>query len=306
MAFKPKTQPKVFTQREFVKLPTPEAGNQPARVSLIVDLGDQPQYFEVEGTKEMKLSEKRPYAQEVAVFADLVDQVVDYGGDIGQKQYRMMLNDQWFGEIKGFKFSHVTPRDAEGNIIQGKIPTFHPKNMLYRLAVATGCDHILGKDQDNNMNIEELLGKAFMLEVEVTTRTDKNGKKDDKGELITYTNVKGKQPSRLPMIKGKPMEAEELTSAPMLVSFDTATEEQVKMLRRDIIRKIQKANNYAGSQIEAVINKLGLSVEAGESSKGKTDVEDTSHEEEQHDDVQPEAEYEVEAGEDELPLDEPF
>lgn len=258
MSFKPKNAPK-FTPREFVKLPKPEAGNQTARVSLIVDAGEQLQWYEDSATKERKLSDKT--AQEVIVFADLVDQEVDYGGDIGVKQYRIMLNDQWFGEIKAAKFSPVIPRDAEGNIIKGKLATFHPRNLLYRLAIACGKENILGKTVEDNMDIEQLLGAAFMLDVEVTEQPDKNGKKDDKGEVIVYTNVKGKAPSRLPIIKGKPIEATELTSPAMLITFETATEEQVSILRRDVLRKIQKAVNYQGSQIQAVMKKLGLEEE---------------------------------------------
>ena len=69
---------------------------QAARISLIVDIGTQERPDFEEKDKQGNVIEVKPQkpAQQVVVFADLVDQVVDYGGDIGEKQYRLMLNKE--------------------------------------------------------------------------------------------------------------------------------------------------------------------------------------------------------------------
>src|SRR5690554_2240331 len=130
-------------QRRSEKFPVPEGGSQMARISLIVDLGIQNREEIVDpNTGESK--PQKPQHQ-IAIFADLVDQVVDYGGEIGKKQYRLTLNKSFKGEVAGINFAAVPPRNADGKIIEGKMWTFAPASILTKLAKATGQTQILGE-----------------------------------------------------------------------------------------------------------------------------------------------------------------
>src|SRR5437763_16906908 len=99
MAFKPKSTGNGNRNFEPRNFPVPKGGARRARVSLIVDLGTQERdpVWELdgklvkEGTDGAVEKAQKP-AHQVAVFADLVNDVVDYGGDIGEAQYRLMLN----------------------------------------------------------------------------------------------------------------------------------------------------------------------------------------------------------------------
>lgn len=252
MAFKPQNANTVSdAPRERLVFPTPEGGNQPARISLIVDLGTQ----EREDFEDPKTGEIKPQkpVQQLAIFADLVDNTVDYGGDLGEQHYRLMLNKNFKGQIAGVNFTAVPPRDADGNLISGKEWTFHPASLLTKLAKATGQTQILGGTKDDNMDIEQLLGQGLMIDVEVKETPHKDGKKDESGELIVYKNVNPKVYATLPKVKGKPMDVEELNNPPLLITFDNVTEETAKFIRGDVKRQIQKALNYEGSQMQKVL-----------------------------------------------------
>lgn len=256
MAFKPAQQAKQQTavkRDPNVKFPVPEGGNQPARISLIVDLGVQEREDFVDpNTKEVK--PQKPI-QQLAVFVDLVDNVVDYGGEIGEQHYRLMLNKSFKGEIAGVNFAPVPPRDGDGNIVEGKLWTFHPANLLTKLAKATGQTQILGENQNDNMDVEQLLNQPLMVDVEV--KQTESDKKDDQGNKIVYTNVNPKVYATLPKVKGKPMEVSELNNEALLITFDNVTAESAKFIRGDVKRQIQKALNYEGSQMQKVLSALG-------------------------------------------------
>ena len=242
MAFKPSFKQATNNgPREDIKWPTPEAGNQPARISLIVDLGTQerPDFEEKDGT----LKPQKPCRQ-LAAYADLVDNIVDYGGSIGEQPYRIALHKSFKGEITGINFTAVPPRDADGKTIAGKLWTFHPANLLTKLAKATGQTQILGESEEDNMDVEQLLDKPFFIDVDVVT-TEKDGKE--------YTNVKIKGYGSVPKIKGVPMDVEELKHPARVVSFETATEDDIKFLRRDVVAKLKLAPEYAGSKLEKLL-----------------------------------------------------
>ena len=158
MAFKPRNSntPRSNNSGENTGLfPVPKAGSRKARVSLIVDLGEQNRPdFEDEKTGTTK--PQKP-CQQVAVFADLVNDTVDYGGTIGKQHYRLLLNKTFAGEITGINFMFVPPKDAKGKIIEGKPWQLHPANILTKLAKATGNTDII-----ESGNIEELLNAPFM------------------------------------------------------------------------------------------------------------------------------------------------
>jgi len=250
-----------FEPRNF---PTPKSGARRARVALIVDLGTQERepVWELdgklvkEGTAGAAEKAQKP-AHQVAVFADLVNDVVDYGGEIGEAQYRLMLNKGFKGEIQGINFNKVPPMDNKGNLIEGKPWSFHVQNLLSKLGKAVEID---GFGEDGNDDLELLLGKQFVADVEV--KEVNSGKKDKDGEDIIYKNVNFKGASKVPAEIKTDEDGNETEVVPtfaklrqpaMLITFDEATKEQVKFLRRDIIKKIKLSSDYPGSAIQKAI-----------------------------------------------------
>ncbi|MGB4896909.1 MAG: hypothetical protein WBP57_00625 [Ignavibacteria bacterium] len=152
--------------------------------------------------------------QEVAVFADLVGNVIDYGGEIGQKPYRALLNKTWKGEIRGLGLAVVPPQK------QGGVWTFAPNSMLTELAKVTRQNTITDGTVKNDLNnIGLILGKSLMVDVVKTEDGDK-----------IYVNVKG--------ISFDDVSVESLKAAG---------------IRGSIIKKIKQANNYQGSKMQKAI-----------------------------------------------------
>lgn len=244
--------------------PVPRAGSRKARVSLIVDLGIQDR----EDFEDPKTGEVRPQkpAPQVAVFADLVADTVDYGGDIGKAHYRLMLNKSFQGEITGITFQAVAPRDAKGNIIEGKPYGLHPASPLTKLAKAVGKPEII-----ESTDIEALLGEAFMAQVEV--RETEGKRKDAEGNPIIYKNVNYKGATPIPEDDdGNPVAVAELNVEPLCITFDSARKEDIKFIRASLITKIKQANNYAGSKMQKAI-------EAYEAANGTSSGDDEQEEE---------------------------
>jgi len=267
MSFKPFTSAaRTASYDESRKFPTPEAGNQPARVSLMVFLGTQEREDYID--QETKQAKPQSPCPQMAVYIDLVDNLVDYGGGIGQQQYRLALHGSFQGEIKGVNFNATAPRDAKGQIIPNRLSTFHTKNKFTSIARATGQTQILGQSEADNMDVSQLLGKALFADIEVVEK-ESNGK--------TYTNVKCKGLGSVPKIKGEPMPVSELNCTPMIISFDSVTladgssrpltKDDTKFLRKDVVAALQKAPEYAGSPLAALLG-AGSPPEAS-----KTDVD---------------------------------
>jgi hypothetical protein len=252
MAFKPASKASSNGQqfdRAFTMV-APKPGLRKARVSLIVDMGIQERDpFE---EKDGSLTQRDP-CQQVAVFVDLVNDKVDYGGQIGVKQYRMPLNKVFKGEFSGIAFQYVAQRDAAGDRIPGKPYIFHPNNMLAKLAKA--CDREdVAIDKKGGEGIEALLGLPLMVQVEVKKTEDKNGKKDDKGNTIVYTNVNVKGLTTVPLDDDdNPQTVAALEQDAILISFDDAKMEDVMFIRPGLRAKIKMAKNYAGSAMQAAI-----------------------------------------------------
>ena len=263
MAFVPKNaNGSNNTQRTYDpnrKYPTPKSGSRPARVSLVVDLGVQ----EREDFEDEKTGEKRPQkpCQQVAVFCDLVNDVVDYGGEIGVQAYRLALNKSFGGEFQGINFTAIPVRDPEGNVIKGKPWTFPPASTLTKLCKATGKLEVI-----ESQDLEQLLDQAFMATVEVR-ETESKTIKDDAGNPVKFTNTNFKGCSEIPLVEGddgveKPMRVKQLASPALCITFDTATPEQVKFLRKNIINMIKLAKNYPGSQMQKAIEQFEASKNA--------------------------------------------
>lgn len=173
--------------------------------------------------------------QEIAVFADLVDTIVDYGDKIGKKPFRVMLNKSWKGEIRGLGLAVVPPQH------NGGVWTFAPNSMLTELAKFTRQNTITDGTVKNDLNnIGLILGKSLMVDV---AKTDDNDK--------VYVNVKGI--SSVPSALAKTIDYSLVN--PVGISFDNASVEllQAAGIRGGVIKKIKQANNYQGSQMQKAI-----------------------------------------------------
>jgi hypothetical protein len=248
MAFKPKSQQNrtnFESDNPGGLFPVPKAGSRKARISLIVDLGTQPREdFEDPETGEVK--PQKP-CQQVAVFADLTADNVDYGGEVGKQHYRLLVNPMFAGVVKGINFTAVPPKDAKGNQIKGKPWGLHPANVLTKIAKAIGKPEVI-----ESMDISELLDTPFMATVEVK-ETD-SGKVNDAGDPIIYRNVNFKGATSVPLDDDdNPLPVPELKTPAMCVTFDDAKPEQIKYIRKNLITMIKQALDYEGSQMQKAI-----------------------------------------------------
>lgn len=270
MAFKPKSANKTSSSMNDNPgglFPVPKSGSRKARISLIVDLGEQNR----EDFEDEKTGEKRPQkpCQQIAVFADLVADTVDYGGEIGKQHYRLLLNKSFAGDIQGINFTSVPPKDAKGAIIPNKPWSWHPANLLSKLAKAVGKPELI-VDQD----VEQLLGLPFMAQVEVNEKD--SGKEDKDGEPIIYRNVNYKGCAEVPLDDDdQPLPVAELKQAPRCITFDNATVEDIKFLRKKLIEMIKLANDYSGSQMEKAIKAFEVKQGNAQAAEPEEDDEET-------------------------------
>jgi hypothetical protein len=272
MAFKPQKQAgSGSVEREFGPMPVPKAGPRKARVSLIVDLGIQEREPFDDGKGNVK--EQKP-CQQVAVFVDLVNDVVDYGGNIGKKQYRLMLNRSFAGDVQGINFVAGAPRDADGELIPNKPWGFHPASLLTKLCAAVGRkDVAIDERKEDSLNIKALLGLPLQVNIEVKETEDKNGKKDKDGNVIVYKNVNNKGLFPVPLDDDdNPQEVKALETKALCISFDDANVEDIVFIRPALRKMIKQAKNYAGSAMQAAI-------EAFEATHGLSEGEGSQDEE---------------------------
>lgn len=281
MAFKPKNAnggsggSGSFENRNF---PVPKAGARKARVSLIVELGVQEREdFEDPKTKETK--PQKP-CQQVAVFVDLVNDVVDYGGDIGKAQYRLMLNKSFGGVVQGINFAATPPKDKDGKTIEGKPWGLHPASMLTKVAKAIGKPEVV-----TTMDIEALLNGALVVDVDITEK--ESDKEDDEGNPIIYRYVNAKGLSKVGMRStgetdddGNDVEVPdtvaELKQPARCITFDSATKEDIKFLRGNLIKLIKLANDYAGSNMQKAIEAFEAEQAEKKAEKGEAEEKPAS------------------------------
>lgn len=265
MAFKPANASRPQGSGEFensANYPVPKSGSRKARVSLIVDMGTQEREpFEDD---DGNIKEQKP-CQQVAVFADLVADTVDYGGSIGKQHYRLLLNKSFKGVIQGVNFVATPPKDAKGKLLEGKPWGFHPANLLSKLAKAVDREDVI-----ESMDVEQLLNQPFMAQVEVKVTEDKNGKTDKDGNVIQYKNVNYKGPAQVPTQEDEdgndigPIPVGALATEAKCITFDNATKDDIKFIRAGLLKQIKVALNYAGSAMQKA-------VEAYEAEKGGSD-----------------------------------
>lgn len=246
--------------------PVPKAGSRRARLSVIVDIGMQARedIYKTPDNQVCKpdapgaVCHPQKPAKQVVVFADLVNDVVDYGPEIGKQQYRLLLNSTFNGKIKGIV--HATnnpPKDGKGNTIKGGVWTMHPNNVLSKLAVAMDKKEVLASGA-----INRLLDGQFMANTAVT-ETD-SGKLDNEGEPIIYRNVNYKGAAPVAMVETEELDADgnpvekmpefaALKQPLKCITFTNAKKEDIAMLRRDVIAMIKLASDYAGSNMQKAI-----------------------------------------------------
>jgi hypothetical protein len=253
------------------KFPVPRAGLRPARVSLIVDLGEQerPDFEEKDGT----LKPQKP-CQQVAVFLDLVKDLVQYPGMSEKQHYRIPINNVFMGEFEGINFQGSTPRDPKTNEVL-KHPDgrwfdeeLHPANRITKLVKAANRPDIV-----KSMDLEQVLDLPLMANIEVKITEAKGDKKDADGNPLTYKNVNYKGGAPVPNQEDDegndlgPMEVPELRHPAMLISFDNAEKDDIQWIRKDLRKKIKLALNYPGSNMQKAI-------EAFEAAEGGSSGED--------------------------------
>lgn len=262
-----------------------KSGSRQARVSLIVDLGDQERepstqdynsnnvkhsealtkgsWVETVNGKEVLFTPRKP-VQQVAVLADLMNDVVDYGGNLGKQPYRVLLNPSFKGEVRGVDLTGMYSYDDQGNRLQDKPFTFHAQSLLTKLAKATNQLGIIDGGEDN-MDVSLLCGQAFMAQITVTTSGEN-----------TYVNYKGC--AEVPMIPDEdgnevPVKVKPLLTEARVITFDSVTADDAKYLRGDLVKKIKQALNYQGSKMQAVIeNKASTSAPASSNAPASANV----------------------------------
>lgn len=270
MAFKPRGQREGAGGGEYVSrnFPVPKGGPRRARVSLIVDLGIQEREdFDI-GKPTQRAQKPAPM---VALFADLVNDTVDYGGDIGTAHYRLLLNGTFKGVLKGIPFQPTPPKDGDGNTIKGKQWGLHDNSLITKLAKAVNKPEV-----QFDMDLEALLGEQFMADVDVNEVP--SGKDDADGNEIIYKNVNFKSSAKVaPVIKedSDGNEVEEIPTFaklkmdPICITFENATAENVKFIRANIIKVIKQAHDYAGSNMQKAIEAFEAAKEAAGKSEDK-------------------------------------
>lgn len=259
-------------RKPFVAI-VPEDGLQAVQVGLLVNLGQHkklPKFAKDNAGKrevdketgEEKIiwpKEGKDLERKVAVYVDLLTQTHDYEGEIGVKNIRLPLHQVSRGMSEGLNFTTVAPRTPDGEYIKGKPWSLAPASQWCKIAAVVKddkgnkvSDTMLNADYKNanHNNIQMLLGKPFMFNVDVKT-TEKDGN--------TYVNTKLKSP--VPVMKG--MAVEDALIAAVSVNFndtdlltprdDLGGASKYDMLRVSDLRKIVLAADYDGSEIQKAI-----------------------------------------------------
>ena len=229
----------------FKPLPTPKKGGlKKARVSLIVDLG-------VQTVPPSEYVQKETKSNQVAVYVDLVNEIVDYGGEIGERQYRFCLNGNDKGKIRGINFKIGPKRDLKGNIVEKAPYQIHEKSKLCELARAVEKEEFIYEtDHKDSLNLGCLLDQPLMVDIKIV-----EGKPREDGEIPKYVNY-----TALVQVQedddGNKVPVKKLQTEAKLVTFENATKDDIKILRRDVILLIKEALNYDGSKIKRAIEEF--------------------------------------------------
>lgn len=233
--------------------------------------GDKAEWVEAKGEKNfvVKINEYGGYDkkgepleyQELAIMADLTELEVDYGGDIGIKPYRVLLNKFFKGNINGFQLKKSPPEK------DGGVWTVKSNTKLAEIATATGLKSLLQVDLEE-ADWAELLGQA--MNVSLTKSGDKE-QYVNVGKCVALKKKKNRKTGEMEV-----EEVEELAEEPLLITFDDVTVDILKKahLRYDIIQKIKSASDYKGSQMQEALEEYEEWLEAQNKSKPKSEDDD--------------------------------
>lgn len=206
--------------------------------------------------------------QEVAIMADCTEMFIDYGEEIGEKPYRVMLNKSWMGDVQGFQLKKVPPTK------KGDPWTVKGNTKLAEIFTATGHKDLMDVDLED-ADISVILGEAMNLSIE------KSGDNDQYVNIGKCVQLKKK--------KGQLEEVEDLIDEPLLILFDNATADLLEQahVRGDIIKKIKSAVDYEGSAMQEAVeeyerrNKAKFKAKAEEADDGEEGDDDEEEEQPQ-------------------------
>ena len=281
MSFKPHGQKAPSAggnqEREFVEMPRPEEGSQIVELGLLVDLGlhaKNPKFAkDSKGNREknedgsdkiiMPKEGDKGLEHKVSAYVDLLNETHDFGEKIGVKNIRLPLHKVSRGLSEGLTLTTVAPRDPKGAYVKGKPWILPATSQWYKIAGVVYTeqrqkvsDIIFDARYDNAdlNNIALLLGKPFMMEVQVKVNTVGEGE-----NAKEFVNISLKSPMSL--MKGLTAPAA-LTGAVAVMMDDVDLLEakdylggarKIDMLRIADIRKIVLAKNYEGSKMQEAI-----------------------------------------------------
>lgn len=209
-------------------------------------------------------------AKAFVLGVDFPQYMVDYGGEIGERPFRMFM---------GGKFFVKNPDSAEGKkmaIVQNPMymveNTNNPQNkwalpvtsMISKMCVAAGLgdEHGLVSKDD----ITGLLGKALQFEVRVWDKPAKVGDATYYTELIKFV---GKLPKGMPVVE---LDDKFIAGVNMTSANDP---EMVKQLRAEHKNTMKLATNWEGSVLQKELSELrsnNTPTKAPESASDKSSV----------------------------------
>lgn len=254
-------------------------------ISAIVDLGMQEQedaMVEWTGTEDQEIAEcekyENTYFEDVEVWDDKVKKKVvkrfkrwpqppmqhvamavdfpqimlnkgQFFGDESSEELplRMWLGGEFVVKNSEGKFEKIISRpfSLRQDKKTGDAWGLAANSIMYKMALISGL--ISKGEAFPAERIDELLGKAFSFEVEISFK-----KVGDKKYMNEYIKYSGGVP------RGTPVP--ELFKDPILIMMDADNDlDELRELRASVKRTIQRANDYAGSAIEAQFKQIEAS-----------------------------------------------
>jgi hypothetical protein len=187
----------------------------------------------------------------VAFAVDFPDIMVDKGQFFGEAKplpLRLWMGGQFYTQESGMVIGRPTPLKYTNldKSRKTKVWSMALNSLPYKMAVAAKL--VKSGEPFLPERIDELLGKSFQFAAQLWMKNSKSGE-----EYYTeYVNFVG--------ALGRGQEECKHFTTPQLVHFEADnSEESIKEIRAHIINTIKRATNYAGSNIEAQIDKYRFS-----------------------------------------------